>query len=337
MTARDPETELRAMWTADGISPERQDELVAQIAAKAAPGAMIGPFRSPDCVQDLQLAQVEPDPDQPRKTFDRIALGELAASIAANGLLQPITVRQVAPGHYRIVAGERRFRAHQINRSPTIRALVISPPDQSDIRVKQIIENEQRVDVSPLEQARCYQALMDEAGWSVAELAGKIGKAPHRITERTALLTLEPEYQSLLASGNLTPSQATELVRVGTGRGQAVLFDLIRTGSCKTYSDLRAAGTAIVGAQAQYVLMPEMPPAPTQQDNEQANAFEAHADRIVALLRSGIQDNQIVAVRKVSPHRASHVADLFKVMQGEMRRIELALREAAIQASLLTA
>jgi ParB/RepB/Spo0J family partition protein len=196
-------------------------------------------------VRDLPMAQITADPGQPRQTFDRTALGELAASIRANGLLQPITVRQVDADAYQIVAGERRFRATEINGSATIRAIVAEPTDAADIRVKQIIENDQRVDVTPLEQARSYQALMDETGWTVEELGQHIGKALHRITERTVLLKLAPEYQSLLASGNLKPSEATELARL-TPRGQATLFKAIRSGACKNYNDLRAMANALV-------------------------------------------------------------------------------------------
>jgi ParB family transcriptional regulator, chromosome partitioning protein len=264
------------------------------------------------CAKDIPMDQVEPDPDQPRKTFEPTALREFAISIQAEGLLQPINVRAIGPGRFRIIFGERRWRAHQINRATTIRAFVIEGGNAADIRVKQIIENDQREDVTPLEQARSYQALMDAEGWTVAELAARIGKAPHRIIERTNLLTLRPEYQHLLASGNLLPSQATELTRLSP-RGQTTLFEAIRTGSCRTYADLRTTATALVQAEAQLTLMPDAPPPPTKEDRQLASAFEASVDRISALLRSGIHDNQVVAVRKTNPHRAAHLADLLAV------------------------
>jgi ParB family chromosome partitioning protein len=233
-----------------------------------------------------------------------------------------------------ISVGERRWRAHQINGAATIRAFVTTPKDTTTVRVMQIIENDQRQDVTPLEQARSYQALMDSTGWTVEELGARIGKAPHRITERTALLNLRPEYQDLLASGNLKPSEATELVRLSP-RGQDTLFNAIRTGGCRNYNDLRASSTALVNAEAQLLLMPDAPPPPTKEDRDLANAFEAHVERVAALLRSGIHENQIVAVRKTSPHRAGTLADLLAVMQTDLRRIEVALREVAIQASFL--
>lgn len=290
----------------------------------------------PEDALDLSLDQIEADPDQPRKHFDPGLLRELGASIAQDGLLQPITVVQIASDRYRIVAGERRWRAHHLIGASTIRALVTGQGAPGDILVKQIIENDQRADVTPLEQARSYQRLMDAMGWSVEEIAKRLGKAPHRITERTDLLKLEPEFQKLLAAGQIQPSQATELIRVGSQQAQGALFKLIRTGKVQTYADLRAAGTALIQAQAQLSLLGDSePPQPTAQEVREASSFGDQVERIAALLRSGISDNQIVAVKKVNRDRAGYFADMFRAMQADMRRIELAMREAMVQATLL--
>ena len=294
----------------------------------------IEPHASEATVQDIPIQQIEADPDQPRKTFDSRELGELAASIRANGLLQPITVRVGGAKGFLIVAGERRYRAHRINGAKTIRAIVIEAPDEADIRIKQIIENDQRADVPPLEQAKSYQALMDRMGWTPGELGQRIGKAAHRITERTDLLKLQTEYQGLLSGGNLKPSEATELARLAP-RGQMVLFKAIQTGACKTYANLRATANALVHAEAQVSFALETQPGPTEEEQRLATSFEAQVDRIALMLRTGIRDNQIVAVRKVDPFRAAVVADQFAAMQKDLRRIELALREAAIQAEFL--
>ena len=177
-----------------------------------------------DRILDIALDRIEPDPNQPRRTFDEAELRELAASIRANGLLQPITVRRVGV-RYSIIAGERRYRAHRLLDATTIRAIVHEPADTAELRVLQIVEN----DVSQLEQARAYRALMDESAWTVEELARRIGKAPHRISERTDLLKIRPEYQQLFASGNIKPSEAQELSRLSP-RGQDVLFRAIKLG-----------------------------------------------------------------------------------------------------------
>jgi ParB family chromosome partitioning protein len=287
-------------------------------------------------VLKIPLGDIVADPDQPRKTFAPAELSELAHSIRANGLLQPITVRPGGPKAYLIVAGERRYRAHVINGAATIRAIVIQPTGIADIRIKQIIENDQRADVPQLEQARSYQALMDETGWDPLQLGQKIGKPAHRVTERTDLLKILPEYQLLLASGNLKPSEATELARLGP-RAQATLFRAIKNGACKTYNDLRAMATALLNAEAQTDLMAGERPQPSDEDRHIVNTFESQVERIALMLRTGIHDNDIVAVRKVNPHRAGTLADLFSAMQKDLRRIEVALREAAIQADFMAA
>jgi len=130
------------------------------------------------------------------------------------------------------------------------------------------------------------------------------GPSPFRRDPAGRGLTLRLEYQALLASSNLKPSEATELVRLSP-RGQDTLFNAIRTGCCRNDYDLRASSTALVNAEAQLLLMPDASPPPTKEDRELASAFEAHVERVAALLRSGIHENQIVAVRKTSPHRGA--------------------------------
>ena len=287
-------------------------------------------------VRDIPMRLIDPDPNQPRKTFGRDALSELAASIRPEGLIQPITVRSGELGRFVIVTGERRWRAQTINGAATIRAIVDDAPDEAGIAVRQIVENDQRADVPPLEQARSYQALMDKMGWTAAELGARIGKAPHRITERTDLLRLQPEYQGLLGSGNLRPSEAYEMSGLAP-RGQGVLFNAIRSGAAKNYGDLRATANALVQAEAQTTFALDIPPGPTDEERHLASSFEAQVARIGLMLRSGISDNQVVAVKKVDPFRAAVVADQFAQMQKDLRRIEVALREAAIQAQFLAA
>jgi ParB family chromosome partitioning protein len=283
-----------------------------------------------DAIHVLPIAQITADPGQPRKAFDKAALRELGASIAADGLLQPITVRAIADG-YMIVAGERRFRASQMIKASTIRAIVIEPIDETDIRVKQILENDVRVDVTPLEQARSYQALMDSSGMTAEDLAKRLGKAVHRITERVVLLRLSPEHQALLASGNLKASEAWEMANLSP-RSQNILFDLIRTGRCPTFSDVRARAQALRDAEATRSLFADEPAEPTPEETSTARAFETTIEKVAAMLRAGIHDNKVVAVKRINPQRADYLADLLAQMQKDVRRIELSLRQVSVQA-----
>ena len=160
----------------------------------------------------LQTDRVFPNPDQPRKRFDPDALAELAASIKSSGLAQPISVRAHGDGHM-IVMGERRWRAHVLAGLPTIEANVIDVADQ-ERDILAIIENLQRQNITPLEEGRAFQRVLD-TGLTPQELADRLGLKQHwRVTERTALLKLNPPYLDLLEKGHLTASQGTELARL---------------------------------------------------------------------------------------------------------------------------
>jgi len=282
----------------------------------------------------MPLDQITPDPEQPRKIFDPAELRELAASIRENGLLQPITVRKAKGLGYWIVAGERRYRAHQLNEATTIRAIIADVADDADIRVKQIIENDQRVDVTPLEQANSYRKVMDDAGWTVEQLAKRIGKGSANISARLALLNLRPEYQQLLAGGNLQALAASLMAKLSP-RGQDVLFNQIKEGRSHRY-DIRAAAAAIADAESQSsFLAPEEPP--TDAEKKAVKGFEHVVNQMSALLNSAIRDNEIVAIKKVNRDRANTLADLFRCMSKDCRRIEVALRASAAKADLLAA
>ena len=183
----------------------------------------------------IPMRAIVPNPDQPRKDFDQATLEELAASIGANGLLQPIVVRKVKVKNetrFQIVAGERRWRAHKLLRAKRIKAEIADDMDDSTMDAQAIIENLQREDISQLEEARAYQRMLDRYGYTVEELAKRLGiKQPWRITERTSLLSLRGEYQDLLARGQIGASQAYELSRLSPAN-QDVLFRAIRSGQC---------------------------------------------------------------------------------------------------------
>src|ERR1035437_5133398 len=200
-------------------------------------------------MSSLPTSSVIPNPDQPRKRFDPQALADLAASIKENGLIQPITVRPLPDGLHMIIAGERRYRAHILGGLDTIETDVIDVTE-ADRDILAIVENLQRADITPLEEARAYQRILD-TGVTAEELAHKLGiKQPHRITDRTALLRLNPTYLDLLEKGHLSPSQGTELARLEPS-DQDLLFRMINDGRCSTYAKLRAAADGFIAARSQ--------------------------------------------------------------------------------------
>ena len=170
----------------------------------------------------LPVEQLHPNPDQPRRHFSTEALEELAASIRAKGVIQPLIVRPVAdrPGHYQIVAGERRWRAAQMAQ---LHELPILVRDLSDTEVLEIaiIENIQRADLNALEEAEGFRQLMDRFGHTQERLAAALGKSRSHIANLLRLLQLPPEVQAHLREGRLTAGHARTLVTASDPAGLA--------------------------------------------------------------------------------------------------------------------
>ena len=162
-------------------------------------------------VSTLKISLIDPKSDQPRKNFDRAALEELASSIEENGLLQPILVREYGDGRYQIIAGERRFRASKIAGLTEIPAIVM---DKDDRKVAEIalIENIQREDLNPLEEALAYKALAEEYGLTQEELSQKVGKSRSAIANSVRLLDLPDAVLELVAGGELSAGHGRTLL-----------------------------------------------------------------------------------------------------------------------------
>ncbi len=162
-------------------------------------------------ISRLPISMVDPKADQPRKYFDKSALEELASSIKENGLLQPILVRETASGRYQIIAGERRFRASKLAELTEIPAIVIDKDDKKAAEIS-LIENIQREDLNPLEEALGYRALKEDYGMTQEELAERIGKSRSAIANALRLLDLPREVLELVAAKTLSAGHARTLL-----------------------------------------------------------------------------------------------------------------------------
>lgn len=163
-------------------------------------------------VLQLAIERIEPEPGQPRHRFDEAALDELAASIKERGILQPILVRR-SGASYRIVAGERRWRAAQRAGLHEVPALVKELGDQSAFEVA-LIENLQRQDLDPLEEALAYQRLVDEHGLSQEDVARRVGKDRSTVANSLRLLKLPAPIRDALAAGALSMGHARALLAI---------------------------------------------------------------------------------------------------------------------------
>ena len=162
-------------------------------------------------VTRLRIGQIEPKADQPRRVFEGEALAELADSIAAHGVLQPILVREIADGHYQIIAGERRYRASKMAGLTEVPVIVL---DKNDLETAQIslIENIQREDLNPIEEAQAYRALIDGYNLTQEEVSAKVGKGRSTITNALRLLDLGDDVIAMLNAGELTAGHARALL-----------------------------------------------------------------------------------------------------------------------------
>jgi ParB family transcriptional regulator, chromosome partitioning protein len=164
-------------------------------------------------LEELPVDSMAPNPRQPRQVFDEESLAELAESIQAVGLLQPIVVRRVGPGRYEIIMGERRWRACQLAELRTIPAIVKETSDDELLR-NALIENLHREQLNPLEEAAAYQQLLDDFAATHEELARRVGRSRPHISNTIRLLNLPPAVQKRVAAGVLSAGHARALLAV---------------------------------------------------------------------------------------------------------------------------
>ncbi len=179
------------------------------LAAPKSSGREGGP--SPGGLSLLAVADIEAHPDQPRRRFDETALDELAASISQRGVIQPVIVRPVATGRYQLVAGERRWRAAQRAQLHEIPAIVRELGER-EVMALALIENLQREDLNPIEEARAYHRLAEEEGLTQAEIARMVDKSRSHVANFQRLLSLPDDVIELVEAGELSMGHARALV-----------------------------------------------------------------------------------------------------------------------------
>ena len=190
-------------------------------------------------VRRIPVDHITPNPEQPRLAFDEAALAELAASIHEHGVLQPILVRPLEDGGYQLIAGERRWRASQAAGLGTIPALVEEIDDDTALEIS-IIENLQREDLSPLDEASMYDRMVREHGYSVRKLAQKLGKDKGYLENRLRLADAPAEIRELVSLRKDTLSHAYELLKVEDARKRKRLAGQVARGRTQARASRRA-------------------------------------------------------------------------------------------------
>ena len=177
----------------------------------------------------LPLAQIQPGLDQPRKRFDQDSLAELADSIREHGILQPLTVRRLSSGYYQIIAGERRWRAAKEAGLTTVPALIIEADDRKVMELA-LIENLQREDLNPVEEALGYETLIREYGLTQDGVARRMGKSRPAVANALRLLTLPPRARALLEEGKLSAGHARAVLAAPEKLRDTLAEQIVREG-----------------------------------------------------------------------------------------------------------
>ena len=186
-------------------------------------GALLGDFndepQEKSAYQLLPIYKVEPNPDQPRQDFDEEELEALAESIRVHGILQPLTVRETRSGYYQIIAGERRWRAARLANLSEVPVIVIEADDKKVMELA-LIENLQRQDLNPVEEALGYQSLIEEYGLTQEEAANRVGKSRPAVANALRLLGLCPDVLEQVRSGALSAGHARAVLSLKTDKQQ---------------------------------------------------------------------------------------------------------------------
>ena len=186
-------------------------------------GALLGDFnevsqeKSP--YQLLPIYKIEPNPDQPRRDFNEDELENLAVSIAEHGIVQPLTVREIGGGYYQIIAGERRWRAARMANMTEIPAVIIEADDKKATELA-LIENLQRQDLNPVEEALGYRTLMSDYGLSQEQAAQRVGKSRPAVANALRLLNLCPEVLEAVRKGALSAGHARAVLSLKSEKQQ---------------------------------------------------------------------------------------------------------------------
>lgn len=186
-------------------------------------GALLGDFSDESPVnsayQMLPIYKVEPNPDQPRHDFDEEQLQALADSIEEHGIIQPLTVRELGSGYYQIIAGERRWRAARLANLQEVPAVVIEADDKKAMELA-LIENLQRQDLNPVEEALGYRSLMEDYGLTQEDAAKRVGKSRPAVANALRLLGLCTEVLEKVRTGSLSAGHARAILTLKSEKKQ---------------------------------------------------------------------------------------------------------------------
>ena len=188
--------------------------------------SLIPPPEGGDAAREIAIDRIEANPHQPRARFEGPDLDELATSIETHGVLQPVVVRGLANGNYQLIAGERRVRAARIAGLTHVPAVVREPTEEQMVELA-LIENLQRTDLNPLEEAIGFRILIERFGMAHEDIAGRVGRSRVAVTNALRLLDLAPETQEALMDGLITEGHARALAGLTVAGLQVAALEVV--------------------------------------------------------------------------------------------------------------
>ncbi len=218
------------------LIPQKQNEASVQNVAYNSESPVISGYESAQVLDDgrrvyeLPIDQISPNTKQPRMVFDNEGLEDLVASIKEHGVLQPLIVRKQGEGDYELIAGERRLRASKLAGLDTVPAIAREAGEQEKLELA-IIENVQRRNLNPMEEARAYAQLKEEFDLTQDEVAKRVGKSRSQIANIIRLLDLEPEIQEALSNGKISQSNGRTLLGILDSEDRMKAFKQMESGT----------------------------------------------------------------------------------------------------------
>ena len=267
----------------------------------------------PAAVRNISVDRVVPNPNQPRLAMDKAGLEDLTASVREHGVLQPILVRPRPNGVYELIAGERRWRAARGAGQSTIPALIEEIDDETALEIA-VIENLQREDLSPLDEALIYDKMIREHGYSIRKLAQKLGKDKGYLENRLRLADAPEEIRELVSVRKDTLSHAYELLKVDDPKKRKHLADMVARGELSLIKLREKIDGAPRARRSSSGTTPRGSRAGTVEDAIEA---EAEANWLAMGSRSPLTDDSLIAVRA---RLTDAMADLITVLQSDVMR-----------------
>ena len=267
----------------------------------------------PSAVRNIPVDRVDPNPNQPRLAMDKAGLDELTASVKEHGVLQPILVRPLPAGRYQLVAGERRWRAARAAGMGTVPALIEEIDDDTALEIS-VIENLQREDLSPLDEALIYDKMIRQHGYSIRKLAQKLGKDKGYLENRLRLADAPVEIRELVSVRKDTLSHAYELLKVTDAKKRKKLADMVARGELSLVKLRERIDAAPRMKRASKAAAATAASPGTIEDEIEA---EAEANWMGTGARRPLTDDSLIAVRA---HLADAITELISVIQSDVMK-----------------